>query len=114
MIAANHQGWETHMSKLLTRSVFAPPVDQSAVADAWGARGYSCHMFTDPPGQAWLDFVHQTNELVTVVDGRLQLTVDDDTVVAEPGDEIFIPRRAVHSVRNIHHGTMRWLFGYDN
>jgi len=24
-----------------------------------------------------------------------------------------IPRGAVHSVRNIHAGTTRWLYGYD-
>ena len=41
------------------------------------------------------------------------MEVAGETVVAEPGDEVFIPRGAVHSVHNIHHGTTRWLFGYD-
>jgi oxalate decarboxylase/phosphoglucose isomerase-like protein (cupin superfamily) len=27
--------------------------------------------------------------------------------------ELFIPRGAVHSVRNVNRGPMRWLFGYD-
>ena len=32
---------------------------------------------------------------------------------AEPGDEIFTPRGAVHSVMNIHGATTRWLYGHD-
>lgn len=98
---------------ILSRHRFAPPVDRDTVARDWAARGYSCGVFVDPPGRAWRDFVHDTNELVTVVDGRLELTVAGATVIAEPGDEVFIPRRAVHTVRNISSGTTRWLFGYD-
>ena len=101
------------MPDLVTKGHFAGPVDQETVAAEWQSRGYSCHIFIDPPGQAWNDFVHGTNELVTVISGRLQLDIAGDTVVAEPGDEVFIPRGAVHSVRNIHRGTTRWLFGYD-
>jgi quercetin dioxygenase-like cupin family protein len=29
------------------------------------------------------------------------------------GDELCIPRDALHSVKNVHAGTTRWLFGYD-
>jgi len=101
------------MTDILTRHKFAAPVNQGTVAADWQARGYSCGLFVDPPGREWLDFVHDCNELVTVVSGRLDMTVGDERVVMEPGDEVFIPKDAVHSVRNIHDGTTRWLFGYD-
>ena len=101
------------MTDLVKRAKFAPPVDRDAVAAAWRERGYSCHQFVDPPGQAWNDFVHETNELVTVVEGRLELIVGGARLEAGAGDEVFIPRHAVHSVRNLHDGTTRWLFGYD-
>jgi hypothetical protein len=26
---------------------------------------------------------------------------------------VFIPKGAVHSVKNVHGATTRWLFGYD-
>ena len=39
--------------------------------------------------------------------------VEKKTIRLEMGDELFIPRDAVHSVKNIHTGTTRWLFGYD-
>jgi quercetin dioxygenase-like cupin family protein len=51
--------------------------------------------------------------LLTVVEGRLELTMAGKPVSVDPGDEVFIPRDVLHSVRNIHHGTTRWLFGYD-
>ena len=101
------------MTEPIVRSKFPVPVDRARVATDWRTRGYSCDLFVDPPGRAWIDFVHATNELVTVSDGRLEMTVDDQTFVAEPGDEVFIPRGAVHSVKNIHRGTTRWLYGYD-
>lgn len=101
------------MTDLLTKAKFAAPVDRRAVAADWAARGYSCGLFVDPPGREWNGFVHDTNELVTVAEGQLELEVAGETVEAGPGDEVFIPRGAVHSVRNVHEATTRWLFGYD-
>ena len=97
----------------LTPGKFPLPVDQERVRGDWARRGYDCRLFTDPPGREWKDFMHQTNELVTVVEGRLRLTIAGEIQEAAPGDEVFIPRGARHSVKNTHHGTTRWLFGYD-
>ena len=41
------------------------------------------------------------------------VAVDGACLTAEPGDEVFIPKGSVHSVRNLHDGTTRWLYGYD-
>lgn len=95
------------------KAKFQAPVDQKAVAEDWRARGFSCDLFTDPPGREWLDFTHDVNELVTVVSGKLELELDGTWFAVEEGDEVFIPRGARHSVRNIHDRTTRWLYGYD-
>lgn len=97
----------------VTKGRFCVPVDRREVAQDWRARGYSCAAFVDPPGREWNDFVHSVNELVTVLEGRLEMTVGDAQVIVEPGDEVFIPRRAPHSVKNVHTATTRWLYGYD-
>lgn len=97
----------------VTPGRFARPVQREEVASDWAGRGYDCRLFVDGPGQQWDGFVHRTNELVTVLEGCLECTVGGQTVRLEPGDELFIPRAAVHSVRNVHAGTTRWLFGYD-
>lgn len=98
---------------MIQRDKFPVPVDKSAVAGDWEPRGYSCDWFVDPPGREWNDFVHGCNELVTVVEGELEMTVEDHTWRVRPGDEVFIPKGANHSVRNTHSGTTRWLYGYD-
>lgn len=98
---------------ILERGKFPVPVRREQVAGDWRARGYSCDLFVDPPGREWNDFVHGCNELVTVVEGRLRMTVSDTTVELGPGDEVFIPRGAVHSVKNVHNAESRWLYGYD-
>lgn len=100
------------MKELLRTQKFEPPVDRATVAAEWEARGFTCDLFVDPPGQRWEDFSHATDELVTVVEGRLEMEIDGEVTVMEPGDEVLIPARAVHSVRNISTGTSRWLYGY--
>ena len=101
------------MSDIVTFKRFPAPPDPGAVAVDWRGRGYSCGRFVDPPGRRWEDFVHDCNELVTVVEGRLEMEVAGETVALGLGDEAFIPKGARHSVRNIHDGTSVWLFGYD-
>ena len=38
--------------------------DSQQTSRDWAARGFSCDIWTDPPGQVWADFVHATDELV--------------------------------------------------
>ena len=97
----------------LTHQKFSVPLNRAEVARSWSARGYSCDLFSDPPGREWNDFVHSTNEVVTVVEGKLLMSIDGEEFIAEPGAEVFIPKGAYHSVKNIHHATTKWLYGYD-
>jgi len=101
------------MNPRITRARFANPVSAQDVREDWRQRGYSCQDFTDPPGRQWNDFVHETNEVVTVIEGRLRLLVAGGVHVVEPGDEVYIARGELHSVHNAHSGVTRWLFGYD-
>ncbi|MCS6800095.1 MAG: cupin domain-containing protein [Myxococcota bacterium] len=88
------------------------PVDVGAVERDWRQRGFSCDVWVDPPGQVWADYVHDVDELVMVVEGEVEFEIDG--VVHRPavGEELFIPARAPHTVRNVGRGTSRWLYGY--
>ena len=97
----------------LARGKFPTPVDRQSVATDWRARGFSCDLFTDPPGREWMDFIHDVNELVTVMSGKLEMELGGTWFVVGEGDEVFIPRGMRHSVRNINERTTRWLYGYD-
>lgn len=99
-------------SDYVTRNKYPRPVSAAAVRADWKARGFSCETFVDPPGREWNDFVHETDELVTVIEGRLRCLMNGNTHEIEEGDELFIPKGFRHSVHNVHGGTTRWLFGY--
>ena len=101
------------MKEIYRRCKFPTPLQRAEVAADWRTRGFSCAVFVDPPGREWTDFVHNSNELVAVAEGRLEVIVHDVRMVAEPGDEVFIPKGARHSVRNIHGHSTHWLYGYD-
>jgi len=87
-------------------------VNRQDVSRDWAARGFSCDLWVDSPGQRWEGFVHTTDELVLVLEGELEFEVNG--VISHPkiGEELYIPAGAVHSVRNIGSQTARWLYGY--
>lgn len=85
---------------------------QQAVARDWQARGFSCDLWVDPPGQCWEDFVHSVDELLQLVEGRIEVEIGGQVFRPKPGEELLIPAGTNHSVRNIGDVTSRWLYGY--
>ncbi|MBV8884287.1 MAG: hypothetical protein JO235_09870 [Chroococcidiopsidaceae cyanobacterium CP_BM_RX_35] len=39
-------------------------MSDSKVKNDWENKGFSCGIWTDPPGQIWSNFVHDEDELV--------------------------------------------------
>jgi quercetin dioxygenase-like cupin family protein len=90
----------------------ALPPSPAAIRQDWAARGYTFEVWTDPPGQVWADFVHDTDELVVLLEGEIELTFGGQRRRPRIGEEILIPARAPHTVRNIGPTANRWCFGY--
>ncbi len=78
----------------------------------WAMRGFSCDLWIDTPGQRWEDFTHETDEIVTVLEGNMEFEVEGKVYHPEVGKELIIPARSVHSARNIGKTNARWLYGY--
>lgn len=78
----------------------------------WRARGFSCDIWSDPPGQVWADFVHGSDELVMLIAGELELSFGGSTRRLAVNEEILIPAGVAHTVRNIGRATNRWYYGY--
>lgn len=87
-------------------------INQAEIAAQWKARGFSFGVFTDPPGQEWKDFVHDSDELLVVVQGEMELEMEGRTSRCTIGQEILIPAKAVHTVRNVGKTGSQWLYGY--
>lgn len=87
--------------------------DREAVATRWRARGFSCDLWVDPPGQVWADFVHPVDELVMVVEGEVEFEIGGQVHHPARGEELRIPARTSHTVRTLGQGGSRWLYGYE-
>ena len=88
-------------------------MNPSQIQHAWAERGFSCTVWTDSPGQVWADFVHDVDELVTLIEGEIELSFQGQTLRPQVGEEVFIPARARHTVRNVGRTPNRWCFGYQ-
>ena len=89
-----------------------PPVDRDKIAEDWQNRGFTCDLWTGGPGQQWNDFVHDSDEVVVVVEGEMEFEIAGERSHPAIGEEIFIPAGAVHSTRNLGGTTALWLYGY--
>ena len=78
----------------------------------WNSRGYSFGIFRDPPGQVLADFVHQTDELLVLAEGEIEVEVEGKAERPKIGEEVFIPANAVHTVRNVGQTNNIWYYGY--
>ena len=87
-------------------------MDTAHIERDWHARGFSCDIWSDPPGQVWADFVHATDELVMLIDGCIQLSFAGQTLQPKIGEEVLSPAGVSHTVRNIGGITNHWFYGY--
>jgi len=85
---------------------------RTALATEWAKKGFSCDLWIDPPGQRWENYVHEVDELLCVAEGKLEFEMNGTKKILNKGDEVFIPAKVRHSVRNVGGTTARWLYGY--
>ena len=87
-------------------------IAKEQVEHDWAERGFSCDLWVDPPGTVWADFVHDHDELVLLLDGALMIEMNGRVLRLEPGNELLVPARVRHTVRNVGSGAARWLCGH--
>ncbi len=87
-------------------------MDQNKIETNWKGRGFSFASWADPPGHCWEDYVHETDELLMLVEGKIEVEMQGKKIHPKLGEEIFIPARVVHCVRNIGKTENRWFYGY--
>jgi mannose-6-phosphate isomerase-like protein (cupin superfamily) len=97
----------------IVRQRYTTPVAKPVVEADWDRQGFTCDWYMATSGRKWVDCSHQSNARIVVVDGRLAVTVDGERNTLGPGDELLVPRQAIHNVENVHTDTSRWLYGFD-
>jgi mannose-6-phosphate isomerase-like protein (cupin superfamily) len=88
-------------------------VEPTQVRQNWADRGFSFGVFNDPPGQVWADFIHNTDEVVMLADGEIEVEMEGEKIYPSIGEEILIPARVRHTVANIGATPNRWYYGYQ-
>jgi len=89
-------------------------MNRANIENQWKSRGFSCDLWTDPPGQEWIDYVHSVDELLMLMEGELEMEMQGRRFRPKLGEEVFIPAGASHTVRNVGGTTARWLYGYKS
>lgn len=88
-------------------------MNKDSIQQDWNNRGYSFGVFTDPPGQIWQNYVHNSDELFMVVKGTVEIILEGKSIIPEIGEEIFIPKNCIHTVKNIGDTESEWFYGYN-
>ena len=87
-------------------------MDAKKIRQQWESRGFSFGIFRDPLGRVWPDFSHSTDELVILAEGQIEIEVEGQMRRQMIGEEIFIPVKAIHTVRNVGTVPNVWYYGY--
>ena len=75
-------------------------IGEQKILQDWSERGFYGGLWGDPPGQIWKDYVHDADELFMAIDGEVELEISGKKSKLKIGEEILIPARAIHSVKN--------------
>ena len=73
-------------------------MNSDQIKQDWNSRGYSFGVFRDPPGQVWADFVHQTDELVVLAEGEIEVEIEGKAERFQIGEMVFIPAKEIWKI----------------
>ncbi len=73
------------------------PLTESALSDRLEARGYHVSRYVYPPGTFFPDHSHDEDKIEAVLSGRVRLTMGDEGVILERGDNLEVPHGVMHS-----------------
>ena len=73
-------------------------MDSDQIKQDWKSRGCSFGVFRDPSGQVWADFVHQTDELVVLAEGEIEMKIEGKAERFQIGGMVFIPAKEIWKI----------------
>lgn len=89
----------------------ATVLDPNRIAETWRSRGFTCETWGDVPGHEWVDQIHESDELLVVLDGEVEIDLDGETLHPEAGEEVVLPAWRPYTVRSVGDAPTRWLLG---
>ena len=87
-------------------------MNESKIKQEWAKRGYSFGISKNPPSKIWSDFIHATDEIIMLVQGKIEIQFQNKKMIPKPGEEVIIPAGEKHTVKNIGENKNIWFYGY--
>ena len=60
------------------------------------------------------DFVYKTDELVVLAEGEIEIEIEGKSQRPQIGEEVFIPAKTLHTVKNVGSMGNVWYYGYKS
>jgi mannose-6-phosphate isomerase-like protein (cupin superfamily) len=77
----------------------------------WRARGIGFAIWAEPPGQVCKSHEHEGDELIMLVEGEVEIEMQGRVCRLNLGEEVLIPGKTLHVVRNVGKTMATWLYG---
>ena len=86
--------------KAIAKSIKSVMGNKEAIKQRMLREGFSIvNEYDDPPNEMFPNHDHSGDQLLVVVRGSIEVTINGKTSVLKPGDEIFFPAKMIHSAK---------------
>ncbi len=72
--------------------------DVGALKAQLKSEGFDIHQWTGDPGAAYLDYIHDQDEVVCILSGTADAKVADEMDNIQRGDRVDVPANTYHSI----------------
>ena len=81
----------------------------------WENRGFTCKTSSTPSGDVWSSPGHETDEVLILLEGEIEISYQGKTFHPSIGEEVLIPANEPHTVINPGktENKMYWIYGYE-
>ncbi len=92
------------------KAKFDMPLDHKAIKQKWVRLGYGyCEIIGKSKGWMKGEHTHIWHALFAGLSGNMEFIINDKRFVLEAGDELYYPKNAVNSARNLYDGRSEWF-----
>ncbi len=106
LVADIRDGIEPH----LVKDKFELPLNTDQLREQWKALGYlKCQYSSKSKGWTRGEHTHPWYILFVGITGEMEFIIKDQRFVLGPGDELYYPKDAVMTGKNLHDGQSTWF-----
>jgi mannose-6-phosphate isomerase-like protein (cupin superfamily) len=85
---------------------------KTAHQEQFWKRGFTCNVQTDPPGKRWAVHRHAVDEIVVLVQGKLEVVIGAGKQQLKPGKPCVVPASMPHALHNRGTTQAHYLYGF--